>query len=158
MQIKLGQIYKVKPEFRKMCSNFNSKSDSVYVRYNGIKMEILNENKKIILVDYESSRCFKPEHLEPIEKTLYNLEINDFIKNNVGNKRKVLGLIESDPENPIYVLSEFVYFENSNSTYSAKELEVLSYQIVQPKPIEEVKEMTVEEVSKLVGKKVKIVE
>ena len=95
---------------------------------------------------------------KPVEKTLYNLEINDFVVDRDGDKQKILGLIESSPENPVYVLSFMTEFEICSFIISVKELEIKGFKAFQPKPIEEVKEMTVEEVSKLVGKKVKIVE
>lgn len=61
-------------------------------------------------------------------------------------------MIESDPENPLYVL------DGGNYICPAKVLEENGYKVVQTEPAKEIKEMTVEEVSKLVGKKVKIVE
>lgn len=161
MQIKIGEIYKVKPEFRGECATFKSCTNAKYIRYIQdhfrpiVSYEILDENKNRI--DF-CSLCLEPEHLEPIEKTLYNLEINDLVVDRDGDKRKVLGLIESSPKNPIYILSYSEDFEVCNLICSAKNLETKYYKVVQLEPIEEVKEMTVEEVSKLVGKKVKIVE
>lgn len=157
MQIKIGQIYKVKPEFREICGKYNCEDNSVYIRYknNNYKYEILDKSKNFL---DSCSDCFKPEHLEPLEKTLYNLEVNDFVEDVGGNKRKVLGLIESSSENPLYALSYYSNFEIFLQVLSAKYLEDNNYKAVQPEPVEEIKEMTVEEVSKLVGKKVKIVE
>lgn len=160
MQIKIGEIYKVKPEFRGECATFKSCTNAKYIRYIQdhfrpiVSYEILDENKNRI--DF-CSLCLEPEHLEPIEKTLYNLEINDLVVDSDGNKRKVLGLIESSLENPIYVIATPNY-ENVWNTISTKQLETYGYKVVQPELTEEIKEMTVEEVSKLVGKKVKIVE
>ena len=156
MQIKIGQIYKVKPEFRDVCREFEDVKDSVYIRYfKEYSFQILDKDKVIVSV---CEYCFSPEHLEPLEKTLYNLEVNNFIEDGDGDKRKILGLIESSPENPIYVISERSNYENFGCSISTKELEKYGYKVVQPEPIEEIKEMTVEEVSKLVGKKVKIVQ
>jgi hypothetical protein len=156
MQIKIGQIYKVKPEFRRnYCIKFNDTEDAAYIRFFDNKhYNVLNQNKDVI----DWCDCFKPEHLEPLEKTLYNLEVNDFVKEESGCKRKVLGLIESSPENPVYALSLYLNYEYAGSCFSAKQLENIGYKVVQPELTEEIKEMTVEEVSKLVGKKVKIVE
>jgi hypothetical protein len=156
MQIKIGQTYKVKPEFRDRCGEFDYFKDSVYIRYlKEYSFQILDKDKDIVSV---CEYCFSPEHLEPLEKTLYNLEVNDVIKYPYVGKQKVLGLIESNPENPIYVISYQDNFEHVCDTKSAKQLESLGYKVAQPELIEEIKEMTVEEVSKLVGKKVKIVE
>lgn len=156
MQIKIGQIYKVKPEFREEYGVF-SDLGGVYIRYiNDIPTyEILDKSKNCIS---SCGYCFKPEHLEPVEKTLYNLEINDFVEDRSGYKRKILGLIESSPENPLYAVSYYAEFEIFLNIVSAKYLEGNGYKVVQTEPSEEIKEMTVEEVSKLVGKRVKIVE
>lgn len=161
MQIKIGQIYKVKPEFRTLCHNFYSESNSVYVRYFEEKMEVLDENKQIITTCSESykigSACFSLKHLEPFEKTLYNLEIGDEVEDYVG-RRKIIGLIESSSENPVYVVSDSSDYKIARGLFTAKGMSRNNYKVVQPEPTEEIKEMTVEEVSKLVGKKVKIVE
>lgn len=158
MQIKIGQIYKVKPEFKDVCALFNfAESDAKYVRYFNLEnYEILDENKKIIHPNVHLS-CLKPEHLEPLEKTLYNLEIGDEVEDYVG-RRKIIGLIESSSENPVYVVSDSSDYEVARGLFTAKVMSRNNYKVVQPEPTEEIKEMTVEEVSKLVGKKVKIVE
>lgn len=158
MQIKIGQIYKVKPEFRDVCMEFCDTTNSVYIRYESNKTyEILDEYK-----EYQNncSGCFKPEHLEPLEKTLYNLETNDFIEDGDGDKRKILGLIESSPENPIYVISERSNYENFGCSISTKQLEKYGYKVVQPEPEEpiiEVEGMTqnVKEFLKIIKKGVK---
>lgn len=139
MQIKIGQIYKVKPEFRNVCLAFYRESNSVYVRYFKEKMEVLNENKQVSTIYSESyiSSCFKPEHLEPLEKTLYNLEIDDEVMDNDGRKQKVLGLIESSPENPIYILSSEIDFLRAYSDiWTAYELKNRGFAVVQPEPEE----------------------
>lgn len=157
MQIKIGQIYKVKPEFRDVCAVFNRFDQAVYVRIMlGAAYAILDKNKQFVSNDI--CDCFKPEHLEPLEKTLYNLEIGDMVEYRDGDKRKIIGLIESSPENPVYALSLYFNDEYPGSCVSAKELEDENSKVVQSELTEEIKEMTVEEVSKLVGKKVKIVE
>lgn len=157
MQIKIGEIYKVKPEFRNVCGEYNYFTSSAYICYadNPSAYVILDKSK-----NYLSSccNCFKPKHLEPLEKTLYNLEIGDVVRDSSGEERKVVGLIESSPEDPLYILCYNESFQCMRILSSAKELENKCFEIVQPEPIEEIKEMTVEEVSKLVGKKVKIVE
>ena len=161
MQIKIGEIYKVKPEFRGECAVFKSCTNAKYIRYTNnnntsiTSYDILDENKNKI---YFCTGCFEPKHLEPIEKTLYNLKIGDVVNDGNGNRKKVLGLIESSPENPIYAFSYLNDFKYFDQLTTAKSLEKASCTIVQPEPTEEIKEMTIEEVSKLVGKKVKIVE
>lgn len=158
MQIKIGQIYKVKPEFENVCDDFwdsgKFKKGKYVVFFEEKKYKILDKNKK----EFDWCNCFKPEHLEPLEKTLYNLEVNNFVEDRDGEKRKILGVIESSSENPIYVISYQENHEHVVGLRSAKELENNGYKVVQPESTEEIKEMTVEEVSKLVGKKVKIVE
>jgi hypothetical protein len=84
--------------------------------------------------------------------------VNNFVEDRDGEKRKILGVIESSSENPIYVISYQENHEHVVGLRSAKELENNGYKVVQPESTEEIKEMTVEEVSKLVGKKVKIIE
>lgn len=154
MQIKIGKIYKVKPEFGYKCFNFFN-LEAKYIKFiDNLSYEILNEKNKLI----RFCKCFKPEHLEPLEKTLYNLERGDVVEDRYGSKRRVLGLVESNPENQIYVFSCTENFETIGLFLTAKETEEFAFKIVQPEPTEEIKEMTVEEVSKLVGKKVKIVE
>lgn len=157
MQIKIGQIYKVKPEFRDMCDAFNRNKKATYVRFLLEEFyTFLDKDKQVLLNNI--CNCYRAEHLEPLEKTLYNLEVNDFVEDVGGNKRKVIGSIENNSKNPLYFLSTHWDFESFDRIRSAKELEVNNYKVVQSEPTEEIKEMTVEEVSKLVGKKVKIVE
>ena len=155
MQIKIGQIYKVKPE----CKNpfFRNAKNAKFIKFvNSSEFEILDENKKMISIILNTT--FNPEYLEPFEKTLYNLELGDMVEDDDGDKRKVLSLIESSPENPIYCLSHANDWDDPNNIVSANWKSKNNFKVVQPEPTEDIKEMTVEEVSKLVGKKVKIVE
>jgi hypothetical protein len=85
-------------------------------------------------------------------KDLYHLEAGDLIKCDDGSKAKILGVCGE----VIFRSNTYDYSYFSEIT-TAKRLEEKCWQVVQDKE-EEVKEMTVEEVSKLVGKKVKIVE
>lgn len=136
MQIKIGQIYKIKPEFRcdlsascDVCVISKNYPDAKYLESLSCNdFKILNEKKQVIGLTF----CDVNEHLEPIEKTLYNLEIGDEIEEKNGNQVKVLGLIESSSENPLYVLSDFLNEVFCKGIYSAKELEYIGYRIVQP--------------------------
>jgi len=137
MQIKIGQIYKVKPEFKNYCIRFNDTEEATYIRFvDNRHYNVLNQNKENT---HEVCDCFEPEHLEPLEKTLYNLEVNDFVEDVGGNKRKVFGSIGNNSKNPLYFLSTHWDFESFDRIRSAKELEVNNYKIVQPEPTEEIK-------------------
>lgn len=130
MQIKIGQIYKVKPEFRDKI--YFATLPVYYIRYRNLKtpeIEFLDKNKEIFHLT-SIGNCFKPEHLEPIEKTLYNLEIGDVVEDRYGSKRTVLGLIESNPENKIYVFSHAENFETIGLLLTAKQTEESVFKII----------------------------
>lgn len=95
------------------------------------------------------------EYLKPLEKTWDNLEVGDILvkKNNNSIEHKVLGLCREIifPSNPND-------FDIPSPYWYTKKFLQKKYTIKQPPKEEEVQEMTVEEVSRLVGKKVKIVE
>lgn len=169
MKIKIGEIYKVKYEFRNKCFWFKNTPKSTYIKITDKKIctfrilkesnleklqdtqntneildfdekdfvekielsftyKILDINKKEI----ESCRfCFKPEHLEPIEKPFDNLKIGDIVENNDGFRREILGfVIQNDINERLYMLSTSA----SKSTElidsaSAKQLEKLGYKV-----------------------------
>ena len=45
--------------------------------------------------------------LKKVEKTLYNLEIGDIIIDTEGDYRKILSVLPSDKENPLYAISQY---------------------------------------------------
>jgi len=164
MNIKAGEIYTIKPGCETKCNNYNKEKYAKKIKVNQINSngkldyDILNNNNNKINSCYG---CFRPEHLILETKTLYNLAIGDEIELN-NYKNTILSVLPSSPENPIYILS--LPYNNdtdddkkqTSAFYTAYGLEQKGYKVSnQP---EEVQEMTLEDVSKLVGKKVKIVE
>ena len=95
---------------------------------------------------------------EPI--TLENMSVGTIIQNG-ADFRKVLAVPGGEGELRVYILSgvsDNIQSEHLKETlgyYTAYQLKKFGYSVYKK---EEVQEMTVEEVSKLVGKKVKIVE
>lgn len=164
MNIKIGEIYTIKPGYKTNCVNYNSEKHA-----KKIKVTQINSNGKLYydILDNNNNKinascgCFKPEHLIPETKPLYNLAIGDEIELN-NYKRAVLSVLPSSPENPIYILS--LPYNNDtddekkiiSAPYTVYELGQKGYKVSNQQ--EEVQELTVEDVSKLVGKKVKIVE
>lgn len=163
MNIKAGEIYTIKPKYKSECVNYNmekyaKKIKIIKIHNSELNYDILDNNNNKL---NNCSHCFKPEHLIHETNTLYNLVIGDEIEL-LGEKRTILSVLPSSPENPIYILSSFYNNDTDNKQkqpsvfYTAYGLEQKGYKVSnQP---EEVQEMTVEDVSKLVGKKVKIVE
>lgn len=110
--------------------------------------------------------CSCQDNWELVEEeiTLENMPVGTIIHGGEGF-RKVLAIVGGEGELKLYSLSAYSYDKESNelkkasqdyTVYELKECGYTVYKKVYKK--EEVQEMTVEEVSKLVGKKVKIVE
>ena len=82
------------------------------------------------------------------------LEVNDIIIDNDGDERKVLAVLNE--ENQVYVLSPFNQFAEAGSIHTLSELMSDAYTL-KPEEDSNAVEMTVEEISKQLGKNVKIV-
>ena len=82
------------------------------------------------------------------------LEVNDIIVDTDGDKRKILAVLNE--ENQVYVLSPFNQFAEAGSIQTLSELIYEDY-ILKPKEDSDAVEMTVEEISKQLGKNVKII-
>ena len=82
------------------------------------------------------------------------LEVNDIIVDNDGDERKVLAVLNE--ENQVYVLSPFNQFAEAGSIHTLSELINSCYKLKSQVDSDAV-EMTVEEISKQLGKNVKIV-
>lgn len=75
----------------------------------------------------ECAFCWSDEMLEPVEKTLDNLCVGDFIRHNDGHVRKVLVAI-----NGCYLLSCGEKYAAAGSWYTAVELNELGYFYTEP--------------------------
>ena len=82
------------------------------------------------------------------------LEVNDIIIDNDGDERKVLAVLNE--ENQVYALSEFNQFAEAGNIQTLTELIDDGYKL-KSQVDSDVVEMTVEEISKQLGKNVKII-
>ena len=82
------------------------------------------------------------------------LEVNDIIVDNDGDERKVLAVLNE--ENQVYVLSAFNQFAEAGNIQTLTELIDNGYKLKSQVDSDAV-EMTVEEISKQLGKNVKII-
>lgn len=82
------------------------------------------------------------------------LEVNDIIVDNDGDERKVLAILNE--ENQVYVLSAFNQFAEAGNIQTLTELIDNGYKLKSQVDSDAV-EMTVEEISKQLGKNVKII-
>ena len=82
------------------------------------------------------------------------LEVNDIIIDTSGNERKILAVLNE--ENKVYILSVLNTFDKAIGAYTLTELIDECYKLKSKEDSNTV-EMTVEEISKQLGKNVKIV-
>ena len=82
------------------------------------------------------------------------LEVNDIIIDTSGNERKILAVLNE--ENKVYILSVLNTFDKAIGAYTLTELINECYKLKSKEDSNTV-EMTVEEISKQLGKNVKIV-
>lgn len=151
-QIKVGGIYKVKKDCGVVCLTYNGVLDAAFVKFIGHNtFNILNSEKEklkmCILCD------LKPEHLEPLEKTLYTLEVGDEVANWAGVKYTILAVVGAN-ENPLYFLSTHDNAKRYSLTLTAYQLNEHHYVCSGDSLITE---MTVEEISKALGKEIRII-
>ena len=82
------------------------------------------------------------------------LEVNDIIIDTSDNEKKVLAVLNE--ENRVYLLSMLGYFDEAAGAYTLSELINSGYELKSQVDSDAV-EMTVEEISKQLGKNVKII-
>lgn len=82
------------------------------------------------------------------------LEVNDIIIDNDENECKILAVLNE--ENQVYILSQYDEFTKAGSAFTLSELIDNGYKL-KSKEDSNIVEMTVEEISKQLGKNVKIV-
>jgi len=148
MQIKVGQIYKVKKGHEKMCWSYGTCDNARYIKITDdnedcLRYEILDENKEII----DCCNCFEPTDLEEVNK----YKVGDILVDDENDECKVLEVGETS-----FLLSYDSDFNKASNWFTFQEIENKGYKL---KDQEEVKpeEMTLSEVCKELGRTVKIV-
>ena len=138
--------------------------------------EILNSKNSFIFIAYDSEEKFLSEgniddcylsdigidvpNAKPIfpvnkNRTIEDgLKVNDIIIDNEGFECKILAILNE--ENQVYVLSQYGEFTKAGSIFTLTELIDEGYKL-KSKEYSDTVEMTVEEISKQLGKNVKIV-
>lgn len=164
MKIEIGKEYKIKKGCEEKCSFYKPGTDRIKITnitLGELYYNFLDKNGGVL---GGCAWCYKPEDLEPFTKTLYNLEIGDEVVDKGGDKKTILSILLSSPNNPIYILSYPYKQKDSNKkiTYffrTAFELEMDGYVVFteQSEQPEEIQEMTVEEIEKIIGYRIKIV-
>lgn len=153
MKYKVGDILKVKEDSRSKCENFENHKNSKYIKItdlslNNYSYEILDSKKdKIVNCSY----CLNDSHLEPITKTLENLEEGDILlKKNYPVM--VLGVCGK----AIFISLTNKYKQACGSAFTVEELQTNGYTIKQEAKTKEIKEMTIKEICDKLGYEVKI--
>lgn len=103
------------------------------------------------LIEVDGISTFLDLDLTPAPKTWDTLEVGDIIVDTDGTEEKVLAVMGD-----VFLRSCSDDFDETQSWYTKKEVQKNGYKIKGGE--EEVSEMTVEQISKALGKKVKIVE
>ena len=124
----VGKIYKIKKGSEKKCTTYLKTLKATKIRiitsridnFGMYRYEILDEQNRYL--DY-CLDCFTESDLEEIEKTLNNLEIGDVVVDRYGDKRTILSVLPSAPDNSIYLLSQCGYPEKVYAVFTAHELE-----------------------------------
>jgi hypothetical protein len=151
MKYKIGQILKVKEGCEGECYDFE-KNKGKFIKIAHIEdgyrtYDILDKNKEVI----DWCDCFKDEHLEPITKTLRDMEVGDILVNERGSETKVLEVLINS-----FLMSCLSGFKNSWDWFTFEEAEEEGWKLkTQEEP--EVEEMTVADVCKELGREVKII-
>ena len=147
MQIKVGQIYKVKKGHEKMCWSYGTCDNARYIKITDdnedcLRYEILDENKEII----DCCNCFEPTDLEEISK----YKVGDILVNDDDDECMVLEVGERS-----FLLSEDNLFAYADKWYLFKEMEDVGYKIKGQE--EEPESMTVRQVCDELGREIKII-
>ena len=122
--MKIGDIYKIKQGRERACMAFvNKKGVKILIRQlSPLRYDILDkDNNEVSYCSY----CFSEDDLVPVEKILNDLEIGDVVEN-IGEKRTVLSVLPSSPDNRVYVMSG-ANPKNTGSLYSAEDLKDYDY-------------------------------
>lgn len=129
----VGKIYKIKKGSWGKCTTFFKALKATKIRittgrYDSyMHYEILDEQNHYLNSCFG---CFTESDLEEVEKTFNNLEIGDVVVDRDGDKRTVLSVLPSAPNNSIYVLSRTSNQKYASAIYSAHELEEGGYTIL----------------------------
>ena len=135
----------------------NSKNSFIFIAYDS-EEKFLSEGS--IFECYLSEIGIDVPNTKPIfpvnkNRTIEDgLEVNDIIIDNDGDERKVLAVLNE--ENQVYVLSAFNQFAEAGNIQTLTELIYNGYKLKSQVDSDAV-EMTVEEISKQLGKNIKIV-
>lgn len=106
-----------------------------------------------INVDFEGityDYCYRESDLEPAPKTWQTLEVGDVIVSSDDKESKILAVLGD-----VFLISHTRDFSEIWGWLTTSEAQKLGWKI---KGVEEVVEMTVEQISKAIGKTIKVVE
>lgn len=151
MQVKVGNIYRVKKGCENRCLNYKNRASATFIKITltgggNLEYDILSKDKNKI---GECSCCFKPEHLEPEARTLRDAVPGDIIVNKNDDERKVFFANEY-----IVFYSWFNKFTQDGGCSTWEQLEEYGYKLKGQE--EEVDELTMDELCKELGRTVKI--
>lgn len=119
MKIQINKTYKVKKGHEHMCGAYSMR-DGAFVRITNIfsnsyfHYDILDSQQKEV---NRCLGCFSADDLEPVKKTLENLEVGDILKNKDGEEQMVLGVCGR-----VYHMSEPYEFDAEIGSLTAREL------------------------------------
>jgi len=160
---KVGDV--LKPINGSVCGTYHSKQNAVAISITNIDSEgdygykILTKEGAVLS---GCSSCFKDENLTPVFKTLNTLQVGDYVKDEDGDYKRVLAVLNRGDEDGlcVYVMSTYGEKDSENTSISdgvwnVLELKKYGYSIEDPTP-ETVEELTMEEVCKALGRVVKI--
>lgn len=127
MKIEINKTYKVKKGHERICGAYNMR-DGAFVRVTDV---ISNDHFHYNILDSQQKEvtqcfgCFSANDLEPVKKTLENLEVGDILKDEDGYEYMVLGVCGR-----VYHLSEPDDFDTSAGSFTAKELKESGFKYV----------------------------
>ena len=159
LKYKIGDVLKVKEGCEDVCGGYASKkgcfieinqcvsadnSSTDYYRY-----YILNSDKEKIGT---CCRCLRDEHLIPLTKTWETLECGDILINERQRELKVLGILNE----LVFISLPESFKEADGSPYTKHELQRDGFTL--KGATEDIEELTVAEISKRLGKTIKVIE
>lgn len=139
-----------------LCEIPHSRYQFIFVDYN-CRLEFLTGQNFSILSSDFAKDVPNAEPVFPVNKNRTiedGLEVNDIIIDTIDNEKKVLAVLNE--ENRVYLLSVLNDFDEAAGAYTLTELINGCYNLKSQVDSDTV-EMTVEEISKQLGKNVKIV-
>lgn len=116
---------------------------------------VLSENKYDYIIyqgDKKNSWFFNKENLEPVETTLYDLEVGDVVIDEYGNEKTALEVFTQS-----CLLSGYIHKDRIGAWCTLKELEEKGYIIKGTPETKPPVKMTVAEVAEKLGHEVEIV-